>query len=181
MFSRSQLGCLQYSVNAAVYLLQYNKYSYSMHLCMPKLVHIFHTSTNKDSSVLPHRKFGLSMTHLLFPFLQRYIQSAEAEWSVSLRDIKRWLMLFDWFWAHLKNRPLPVRGQKKRWGWMEELRAGGDDELMRRSVVLALALCYYVRLGTPELRSKYTEQVTNHLWLHHVMLLPHRFERSYVT
>ncbi len=40
---------------------------------------------------------------------QNFVRSQDAEYSVSLRDVKRFRKLAEWFYFHLKNRPQPKK------------------------------------------------------------------------
>ncbi len=69
--------------------------------------------------------------------IYKVIRGVECAESVSMRDVKRCMTLLHWFSQNLqsaKNNALPT---------------------IIPSVVLALAHCYYCRLGTTELRRQY--------------------------
>lgn len=65
--------------------------------------------------------------------------------SVSLRDVQRWISLYDWF-----QEDISARFEKK-----SELR--GPRMVNRRAKVLACSLCYHCRFSGKDLRRKYRE------------------------
>ena len=103
-------------------------------------------------------------------FRQRFIRSVKTPWSVSLRDFRRWIMLFKWFSGILKERAQPsMRASRPRSvvTWIRNIIPGRkhDEEtrtapdVRHRAVVLSLAICYYVRLESSTQRKEYREQV----------------------
>ncbi|CAG8450066.1 601_t:CDS:10, partial [Dentiscutata heterogama] len=79
---------------------------------------------------------------------QQYIRSVEEPYSVSLRDIKRAIILIQFFYESLQNRP-PIRKNASKYP--------PDSHINIRSYILALGLCYQSRLYDQSLRKKYRE------------------------
>ncbi|CAG8504474.1 12432_t:CDS:10, partial [Gigaspora rosea] len=79
---------------------------------------------------------------------QQYIRSVEEPYSVSLRDIKRAIILIQFFYESLQNRP-PIRKGAPKYP--------SDSHVNIRSYILALGLCYQSRLYEQSLRKKYRE------------------------
>ncbi|CAG8501307.1 19531_t:CDS:10, partial [Dentiscutata erythropus] len=79
---------------------------------------------------------------------QQYIRNVEEPYSVSLRDIKRAIILIQFFYESLQNRP-PIRKNVSKYP--------PDSHVNIRSYILALGLCYQSRLYDQLLRKKYRE------------------------
>ncbi|CAG8534868.1 35142_t:CDS:10, partial [Gigaspora margarita] len=79
---------------------------------------------------------------------QQYIRSVEEQYSVSLRDIKRAIILIQFFYESLQNRP-PIRKGAPKYP--------PDSHVNTRSYILTLGLCYQSRLYDQSLRKKYRE------------------------
>lgn len=83
---------------------------------------------------------------------QKFIRSCEEDSSVSLRDVNRCVLLFDWF-----RKNLSFLSADKEWDLVGFVRTHHKKEL--RAWILALAHCYYCRLSTPESRLKYRRHI----------------------
>ncbi|KAJ4456425.1 putative E3 ubiquitin-protein ligase [Paratrimastix pyriformis] len=82
---------------------------------------------------------------------QQFIRDHFEDSSVSLRDVRRFRILTEWFRANnITSRPAR-RGQKAQ--------SAKPEEIERRSIVLALAHCYHSRLPTNPLRQLYREKM----------------------
>ncbi|CAI2173905.1 15093_t:CDS:2, partial [Funneliformis geosporum] len=77
---------------------------------------------------------------------QNFIRNVEEPYSVSLRDVKRAIKLFDFFNKSLLTR----KNEKKKY-------PDNSVKIHIRSYVLALGLCYQSRLYERELRRRYRE------------------------
>ncbi len=83
---------------------------------------------------MPHKNVSYKGIHHI-GMIYIVIRGVECAESVSMRDVKRCMTLLHWFSKHLlsaKNKATEIQ-----------------------PMVLALAHCYYCRLGTTELRRKY--------------------------
>lgn len=76
---------------------------------------------------------------------QHYIKTNEAFWSVSLRDVARFKLLFIYFWQNNSLKPGKYF----------------DHEKFRSILYLTLAFCYIFRLSSREKREIYKSQVRN--------------------
>ncbi|CAI2175317.1 7490_t:CDS:2, partial [Funneliformis geosporum] len=79
---------------------------------------------------------------------QNFIRNVEEPYSVSLRDVKRAINLFNFFNKSLLTR----QNEKKKY-------PDNSVEIDTRSYVLALGLCYQSRLYERELRRRYREMM----------------------
>ncbi|CAJ0901056.1 6354_t:CDS:10 [Entrophospora sp. SA101] len=87
------------------------------------------------------------LAQLLFES-QNYIRHVEEPYSVSLRDVKRAIKLVKFFHTSLQNRP-PVRKHGPNYP------PNGFPDIITRSYVLALGLCYQSRIYDQKLRKQY--------------------------
>ncbi|GBC05045.1 hypothetical protein RclHR1_00600008 [Rhizophagus clarus] len=78
---------------------------------------------------------------------QEFIRNVEESYSVSLRDVKRAIKLVKFFHNSLQNRPINQKDNKKS--------HNKHPNIVIRSYILALGLCYQSRLYDRELRKKY--------------------------
>ncbi|XP_028413413.1 E3 ubiquitin-protein ligase rnf213-alpha-like, partial [Dendronephthya gigantea] len=96
---------------------------------------------------------------------QRFIRESEDNpYCVSLRDVRRYVLLVEWFINMIEDRGRFSRRDGDR--YQEHLRKYRDvaqqfdTEPVLKSIILALAHCYLSRLETDELRRRYQERVT---------------------
>ncbi|GES78826.1 hypothetical protein GLOIN_2v1764819 [Rhizophagus clarus] len=82
---------------------------------------------------------------------QEFIRNVEEPYSVSLRDVKRAIKLVKFFYNSLQKRPINQKDNKKS--------HNKYPDLVIRSYILALGLCYQSRLYDRELRKKYREEM----------------------
>lgn len=83
-----------------------------------------------------------------------FIIKLEETSSVSLRDINRFIIFYNWFKKSLKNRKPP---SKKNWiyFWKNEPIYMTEEEATNKAIILALIMIYYVRLDSSENRKNY--------------------------
>ncbi|KAH3743879.1 E3 ubiquitin-protein ligase RNF213 [Pelomyxa schiedti] len=88
---------------------------------------------------------------------QSFLRKVHTPWSVSLRDIRRFIRLFHWFMASF-SRPL----REKRIGlsnWQQQTSRRHKPELQVhpsvKAIILALSHCYHSALETPILRQQF--------------------------
>lgn len=110
---------------------------------------------------------------------QSFVRTVEDAASVSLRDVRRFTILRKFFERTLRQRKSDHHGSDNtkvrsmylsarrqiRQMFASGYRSMSDCDIRLRSTVLALSHCYQCRLGTPELRRLYREQVCVHLMI----------------
>ena len=98
---------------------------------------------------------------------QEFIRkSEENRFCVSLRDVRRCIILIEWFMDIIEKRPVSTDGGNdfKIEGYLANYRKLAeefDDKPFVRSIILALGHCYLSRLETDELRSSYLACMTD--------------------
>jgi hypothetical protein len=95
------------------------------------------------------------LVELLFAS-QKFIRKVEEPYSVSLRDVKRAIILIKFFYNSLNNRPGYKKGYKYPSNPLNE-----NPTLINRSYVLALGICYYFRLCEQDLRNQYCHEISH--------------------
>ncbi|CAG8523764.1 13380_t:CDS:10, partial [Gigaspora rosea] len=107
-------------------------------------IHIMvNTALEKQSNLFPELLFAS----------QQFTREHEGVHSVSLRDVKRAIILVKFFNKSFKNRPKP--NGKNRGDYPP--RNGPDPMVL--SFILALSLCYQVRIYDQELRTQYCKRM----------------------
>jgi E3 ubiquitin-protein ligase RNF213 len=99
---------------------------------------------------------------------QHFIRAREDRSAVSMRDVRRFKRLVDWFYRHKRARPRPSR---RRTAFLRQ--QGTEQELGILAVVLALAHCYRSRLPFTVVRHEYDGHIAG-VFAHRGM--PHRDE-----
>ena len=98
---------------------------------------------------------------------QEFIRkSEENRFCVSLRDVRRCIILIEWFMDIIKKRSVTTDGGNgfKMEGYLANYRKLAeefDDKPVVKSIILALGHCYLSRLETDELRSSYLARMTH--------------------
>lgn len=121
------------------------------------------------SSSLDWRLSECERVHLVLLF-QEFVRRVEAPWSTSLRDFRRWIQLFVWFKHKLNTGPKARNIVKNLWNMTADLLLYNNSqekkadketiqEVEKRSIVLAISITHYMRLGTQDLREAFREQV----------------------
>ena len=87
----------------------------------------------------------------LLDFSQAFIAKKISVVATSLRDIKRCILIYKWFYHQLANR--------------------SEYELEKKSMILALCHCYYVRIDDRENRREYAEYLSNNTGLSVIKIL----------
>ena len=103
--------------------------------------------------------------HVLVDLLaesQKFIRKAENNhFCVSLRDVRRCILLVEWFVDMIKKRPeLKSKKIPRYLKKYQNLSKPYDRQPVIKSIVLALAHCYLSRLQTDKLREKYIQTMT---------------------
>ena len=70
--------------------------------------------------------------------------------SVSLREIRRWGILFEWFYNMLKNPYFSKR-----------FNSNDNEKICIHSLNLSLYICYYIRIYDKKMRNQFSELMTN--------------------
>ncbi|CAI2162255.1 20165_t:CDS:2, partial [Funneliformis geosporum] len=96
--------------------------------------------------IMVQGSFGSSILAELLFASQEFIRNVEEPYSVSLRDVKRAIKLVKFFQETLETR------QKEN-----NIYPGDSPDIVTRSYILALGLCYMSRLYDRELRKRYRE------------------------
>ena len=76
---------------------------------------------------------------------QEFIKTNFENFSVSLREVRRWVILFEWFYNLLKKKYLEKRIEKIK------------ENIYIYSINLSIYLCYYIRIYDKNLRNKFSE------------------------
>ncbi|RIA86037.1 hypothetical protein C1645_741134 [Glomus cerebriforme] len=98
---------------------------------------------------------------------QKFIRKVEESYNVSLRDVKRAITLVKFFCNSLENRPAYKNGHKYP--------PDGNPNIIIRSYVLALSLCYHSRLYEQDLRKQYRREMGQILQNHQAYVGEHTF------
>jgi hypothetical protein len=96
---------------------------------------------------------------------QQFIRKVEEPYSVSLRDVKRAITLVKFFYNSFNNRPAYKEGHKYP--------TDENPTLINRSYILALSICYYVRLCEQDLRKRYRYEI-RHIFQTHKSFMKER-------
>uniref|UniRef100_U9U2T1 AAA+ ATPase domain-containing protein n=1 Tax=Rhizophagus irregularis (strain DAOM 181602 / DAOM 197198 / MUCL 43194) TaxID=747089 RepID=U9U2T1_RHIID len=118
----------------------------------------------KELKTLSHPVFA----ELLFAS-QEFIRKVEERYSVSLRDVKRAIILVKFFHNSLQNRPVWRKGHTYP--------PPGNPTIKTRSYVLALSLCYHSRLYEQDLRKQYCQEMEQILHKHDVYIGENMFAK----
>ena len=152
----------------------YSKLVYRVHPlpeAMADYVWDYGSLTPEDEKAYIHRmvqNIPLQQQFVLVNLLaesQKFIRDSENNpFCVSLRDVRRCIILIEWFMRMMNNRDSERRTARDFPQHLKEyqrLSHPYDTQPVVKSIVLALAHCYLSRLQTESLRIKYTEKITN--------------------
>ena len=127
--------------------------------------------TPQDESLYIHRmvqNLPTEYQHVVVGLLaesQKFIRESERNpFCVSLRDVRRCILLVEWFMDVIKKRADVTKGKnedklQKHLAKYREQALEFDNKPVVKSVILALAHCYLSRLETDELRSSYQSRM----------------------
>jgi hypothetical protein len=121
-----------------------------------KYIQIMAEEELKKLKKLEHSMF----VELLFAS-QNFIRKVEEPYSVSLRDVKRAIMLVKFFYKSLENRPPCRKGH---------IYPQPGIPTIIRSYILSLSLCYHSRLCDQNLRKQYRHEMEQILQNHEISI-----------
>lgn len=101
-------------------------------------------------------KFYLGMFSELLSDCQDFIRKIEMENSVSLRDINRFRILFEWFCRFNRIRPGLV--------------LNSYHEFFVTNMILSIMVCYYVRIMKKEIRNEFLDMLVSKLRIFNLKL-----------
>lgn len=93
----------------------------------------------------------------------RYIDKESS--SVSLRDIERFRVLYQWFYLNIKNRP-PSFKIKKNDSLFSYFRYDISHE--HKCIILSVIVCYYLRISQAIQRSNFLDELSNTFKIHKI-------------
>ena len=98
---------------------------------------------------------------------QNFIRQLEEASSVSLRDVDRFRMFFEWFSVNIQKREKIERKEKKK------------SDLENRCIILSIFMCYFLRLSTKNYRNDYIQMLSNVFKNHKLKLSVKDIEKVY--
>ena len=112
---------------------------------------------------------------------QKFIRDNYDMSSVSLREVKRYNILFEFFFNYLKNKKQNFSNFVKNDNTLKfEYDKLKDFDLQKYAINLAIYICYYIRISNKNLREKFVEKINEIFKYNNFLDLP-LLEMKFIT
>ena len=112
-----------------------------------------------DETVINKRGEFKEQASKLISLCQKYIRQKYGAFTVSLREVRRLVILYRWFYDYIKSKILEnrvVEYQNEKF----EYNSIKNDLQVKYALILSLFMCYFIRIQTKEQREELNKEIS---------------------